>query len=278
MRRALLFLLILAGFHASNANAGAPSAVTHHSARALHQVRITPTQLAPGETSIDIGPAQWTLQGYDLRGLLAHVYDIDPARVDLDAAALVPTRQEADGDETRYDVSLALSGDESDDAIQSLLRAALEERFHLKTSLETRSKDVYVLTAPSGPGSGLRAVANLRVSAKRAAADNASEPASIITIAGRICPGISSAGIIAQSATLDRLAAALEEGLDRLVLDETNLTPAYDFQVPEYRSREELFSLLHDRLGIKVSTQRREVKVLAVHTSGQPAAAMFAGI
>ena len=51
--------------------------------RAEHRVRIAPTQLGPGETAIDIGPTQWTLQGYDLRGLLARVFDVEPTRVDL---------------------------------------------------------------------------------------------------------------------------------------------------------------------------------------------------
>jgi uncharacterized protein (TIGR03435 family) len=277
MRRAFLFLLIFVGLHASTAHAGAPSAADHRSAVAVHQVRIRPTELPSGETSIDIGPTQWTLQGYDLRGLLAHVYDINPARVDLGTPELLKAQQ-GDVAPVRYDVSLSLSGDESEEAIQTILRNALEERFHLKTSLESRSKDVYVLSAPAGAGSGLRSVASLRASGHRRSAEPSSEVPSMLTVVGRVCPGVSSAGITAQSATLDQLAAALADNLDRLVLDETNLTPAYDFQLPEYHSREELASLLHDRLGLTLTPGRREVKVLAVHSTGQAAGSLLAGI
>jgi uncharacterized protein (TIGR03435 family) len=217
------------------------------------------------------------LQGYDLRGLLARVYDINPARVDLDTPELVQAQQGAAAT-ARYDVSVSLSGDESDEAIQAILRSGLEERFHLKAFLETHSKDVYVLSAPAGAGTGLRTVTNLRVSGHRGSPETASETGSMITVEGRVCPGISSAGIRGRSATLDRLATALEDNLDRLVLDETNLTGVYDFQVPEYHSRDELFSLLHDRLGLTLTPERREVKVLAVHISGQASGSLLAGI
>ena len=276
MRRAFLSLVIFAALSAPTVHAAAAN-VAHRSSRAEHQVRITPTQLSPGETSIDIGPNGWSLQGYDLRGLLARVFDIPPARIELDTAQLV-SAQNGTEPGLRYDVSVALTGNESDADIHSMLRKALEERFHLTTALETRSMDAYVLTAPAGAGHGMRAVADVQLSISRPGSAELSDAQSVITVAGRVCPGISSAGITAQATTVEALAAALEDNLDRVVLDETHLAPAFDFQIPEYHSREELFSLLHDKLGLAVHVERREVRMLSAHAQPASGTALLAGI
>ncbi|MDP9037648.1 MAG: TIGR03435 family protein [Acidobacteriota bacterium] len=274
MKRPALILFALAMLFGSPRS---PRALTVHAPRPLrpsYDVRITPTSLPSGSTSIDIGPTLWSLQGYDLRGLLAHIYGVESSRVDLHDPA-------PGAEPERFDISVPLAGDESDATVQKILEAAVRARFHLVASLETRSVEVYVLTAPNGAGPGL-----LRAEASRArmrpiafapaflrddsgADGDASSLPQSITVAGRVCPGVSSAGISATAATVEALARVLEGQLDRPIVDETHLTDAYDFQIPEYRSREQLFALLHEKLGIEISVTRRSVAILAVRSTAQ---------
>jgi uncharacterized protein (TIGR03435 family) len=244
---------------------------------------------------MDIGPALWSVQGYDLRTLLARVYDLDPAQVHLEQSRgnLKPTRAElslssfvksatqAQEAAPRFDVSLSLNGDESDEAIQAMLQAALEQRFHLSARIEARDAEVYVLTAPSGAGHNLQATQTghlSRVSAAGVHSSEATEPAGEITVQGRVCPGISSAGISGRGVTLDRLAAALEDTLDRPVIDETHLAATYDFNLPEYRNVDQLKSLLRDQLGVSLKAEHRTVDVLAVHPAQPPTGLLQAGL
>lgn len=278
MRRAISLLIVAGALLVRPVHAGAPAGAMRHVAGVSREVRITPTVLAEGETAIDVGDKQWRFQGFDLRGLLAQIYNLDPARIQIETQDFVNAAQTGAGaGKARYDVSVALSGEESDEAIQQKLGGALQEYFHIAMATETRNMDVYVLTADGGAGPQMRSVAGVKVSAMRAAADGF-EPGSVITVEGRVCPGISSAGITARSATVERLAAALEENLDRLVVDESHLGGRYDFQLPQYQSREELFSLLHDRLGLSVRPERRELKVLAVRSTGLDSTERAGGI
>lgn len=272
MRRALSLLIFFAALQVRTVQAAAPSAAPRRTVRAAHQVRITPTVLAEGETATEIGDTLWSVQGYDVRGLVARVYDVDSARVQVEIPEFVKAGAEA----ARYDVSLVLNGDETGEDIRAMLRNALEEQFHIATSEETRPVETYVLTAPAGAGPGMRATA-LSITARQARVGRAEE-VSAITVGGRVCPGISSAGITAQAATVEGLAAALEENLDRIVVDETHLTGAYDFQVPEYRSREELFSALQQQMGLRVDIERRELKVVEVRPRGQAGAQLLTGL
>ncbi len=260
-----------------------------------YDVRITPTALPAGTTSVDIGPTLWCVQGFDLRGLLAHVYGIEPARIDLRLPA-------ASADPARFDISLPLAGDESDQTVQTILAAAVQTRFHLAAALETRSVDVYVLSAPNGPGPGLHPV---RASAAHgapaalafvgySAADSDHQPtfdsagseaplAETVTLAGRSCPGISTAGLTAHATSLASLARTLEQELERPIVDETHLAGLYNFELPEYRTHDQLFALLHSQLGLDIKPARRELAILTIHptskaTSDQTAMLLYPAV
>lgn len=208
-----------------------------------NQVRIAPTTLAENTTSIEIASGHWTARGYDLKSLIAEIYDVDARRVDLPRTA--PT--------ARYDVSLTFPEDQSEEATRHLLQQALQSKFGLTITPETRSMDVYVITAPNGPGPALHphTVA-------------ATEDSPQFSFQGRDCPGISSGGISASAGTISDFRRTLEPNLDRLLVNETNLPGAYDFKVGEYHSREELFQLLRDQLGLVVVPSQRRVVVLTV--------------
>jgi uncharacterized protein (TIGR03435 family) len=212
----------------------------------FHPVRITPTTQADDTTSIEIASDHWTARGYDLKSLIAEIYDVDARRIDLPETA-------AKG---RYDVSLAFPEDQSDEATRRLLQQALQNKFALTITPEARSMEVYVITAPNGPGPALRPH-------KLAATEDMPQ----FSYQGRDCPGISSGGISATAGTISEFRRTLEPNLDRLLINETNLPGAYDFKIGEYRSREELFQLLRIQLGLVVTPSRRNIEILAVRPS-----------
>jgi hypothetical protein len=61
----------------------------------------------------------------------------------------------------------------------------------------------------------------------------------------------------------------MEHGLDRVLLDETNLAGTFDVQLGAYRSKEELFQLLRDQLGLVVRPAERKVTVVKVRPHGE---------
>jgi uncharacterized protein (TIGR03435 family) len=207
-------------------------------------VRIVPTTLAADNTSIDIAGDHWSVRGYDLRSFIAEIYHVDPRRIDFPDAADAGAR---------YDVSLALSQDVSDEAIDRTLQQALQRRFKLSITPQSRTMDVYVITAPHGAGPALHPH-------QAGAADDPQ----LITIEGRMCPGVYSGGISAVAGTVSELRRTLEPYLDRLLVDEANLSGSYDFHVGEFNSKEEFFQLLRDQLGLVVVPTQREVVVLTV--------------
>jgi uncharacterized protein (TIGR03435 family) len=229
-------------------------------ARASVEVRIVPSRMEAGSTSIEVGSDRWNALGYDLKSLIAQVYDVDVRRVDLSG----------DVDTTaRYDVTLSLHREESAEATQQRLRDALQKRFKLAITPESRSMDVYALTAPNGMGPALHrhnttARGNsLYKQASLASNDEAQE----ISFAGRECSGIASGGLSARAASMSEFSRTLEPNLDRLLVDDTRMTGSFDFRVGTYRNQEELFQRLRDELGLVVIPTQRKVLVLTVRPS-----------
>jgi uncharacterized protein (TIGR03435 family) len=231
-----------------------------------YQVHIAPTAMKAGSTSIEMGSDRWSARGYDLRTLIAQIYDVDVRRVDL----------AADGDQdARYDLTASLPRSVGQDEMQRLLVEAVEQKFSLEVKPEVRSMLVYVMTAPNGPGSGLH------LHAPAARAEGLAKPMALelgtgtledvgeIQFEGRDCSGVSSGGITASAETIDDFRRTLEGDLDRVLLDETNLTGTYDFQIGSYASKDDLFQLLHGQLGLVVRPAERKVTILRVRPHGE---------
>jgi len=229
-------------------------------------VRITQTTLAANSTSIDIAGDHWNARGFDLKTLVSQIYDIDIRRVDL--------AEDGTGD-ARYDVTLALPHEVDEDVMQRMLETALEQKFGLTITPESRSVDVYVLTAPNGAGAGLHRhrVGGAAMPAQ-SSADQATDDETQITFLGKNCDGVSSGGISASAGTLGEFRRTLEPDLDRLLIDETGLKGSYDFQIGTYRNEGELFSLLHEQLGIVVTPAQRNLTVLTVRPRQEMQAAL----
>jgi len=242
-----------------------------------YEVRIAPSTLAPNTTLLESGPDHWSARGFDLKTLIALVWDVDARRVDL--------RSDAKSS-ARYDMLLALPEDVDPEAMQRLLQEALQKKFRLAITPESRSMDVYVLTVPNGPGPGLhrhnppmRRVSNdgllKRVSLDESSADESgaglgpeADDLQHITYLGKECAGVVTInGIVAAAESISEFGRTLEPNLDRLLVDDTNLTGSYDFRIGSYRDQQELFKLMQEQLGLAVVPAQRKVIVLAVRAS-----------
>jgi uncharacterized protein (TIGR03435 family) len=211
------------------------------------QVRIIPTAQPPGRTSIEIGDDRWNARGFDLKSLISQIYDTEAKRIDL------PEDSNAD---TRYDVTLSLAHGMDADQLQQMLKDALEKKFGVRITPETRSMEVYVMSAPAGPGSALHP-------------HNGADDTGQITYSGRDCPGISAHGIEVVATGLPEFGRALEADLDSVVVDETRLQGSYDFKIANYSNTGELLKQLHDQLGLVVKPLERKVTVLKVRPQGE---------
>jgi uncharacterized protein (TIGR03435 family) len=237
------------------------------------EVLIVPSKMQPGNTSIESGSDRFNARGYDLKSLISEIYGVDERRIDL------ADNGNADSD-ARWDVTLQLAGDVDEGAIARMLKSALERKFGLKITPETRRMDVYVLTAPNGPGAALhrhggRADGRLVADGSGGGADAGTDEAGQITYFGRHCSGrASSTGIEASAGTIGEFGRTLEEDLERLLVDETHLAGSYDFKIGNYANEQELFKLMQQELGIVVTPGQRQVEVLTV----RPAQELHAGL
>jgi uncharacterized protein (TIGR03435 family) len=256
------------------ASAAAQSKTTYHPVKrtvraereiSASEVHITPTNMQAGSTSIDVAGDHWVARGYDLKTLLSQVYEVDERRIDFADDGWA---------DARYDVTLQLPREVDQDRMQSMLQTALEGKFGVKIAAEQRTMDVYVLTAPNGPGVALHRHGGMAKLAAQSSDDSGSDDAGQITYFGKDCSGVSSGGIAASAGTIGELRRTLEPDLDRPLVDETHLTGSYDFKIGNYANENELFKLMHDELGIAVTPTQRKVTVLTVRPAQEMQAAL----
>jgi uncharacterized protein (TIGR03435 family) len=135
--------------------------------------------------------------------------------------------------------------------------------------------DVYVLTAPNGPGPALHdanspdggTIGSSSSELEWKSPDGREPTAEDIQrlMEQAKAAGISVSGISISNGAIEDLRWDLEKGLDRPVIDETNLTGHYDLEIPMGdRTREQFFQLLRDRLGLVVTPSQRTITLVAV--------------
>ena len=201
--------------------------------------------------------------------LIAETYGMgmEPGRIDFPDAVAA---------EKRYDVALLLPQQESHDAMMRRVREALQGKLNLGITAETRATEVYVVTAPRGPGPALHPVKS---------SGGGFGGSSSFTFAWKSPDGRpptekdvqelmekekASSGIAISSISIDGGTVAdfcwtLEEGLDRPVVDETHLTGRYDFEVNQGdHTQDEFFAMLAGQLGLVVTPGVRNVSVVVV--------------
>jgi uncharacterized protein (TIGR03435 family) len=221
------------------------------------ELRINPAE-ATDSSSIEIGSDHWEARGYDLKSLIAEIFAMD--------ARLVDVPEDLAGN-TKYDVSLSAPVELDEDSMQRILLKGLTQRFGVTIKPEARTMDVYVLSAPDGPGSGLKRHTFARHSGLKklvAGSDDSDDEGGRITYMGKDCSGVSSGGIAVEGGTIADFRRTLEPDLDRVLLDETKLRGSYDFKIGLYANQTQLFELMRVGLGLMVTPEQRSVTVLAV--------------
>jgi len=261
----LIGLPMVAGAQ-SNISRPHPRAVREDHAALPYQVHIDPSSQPEGSSSIETGSDSWAARGYDLRTLVAQIFNVDARRIDF-ADDNVGTQ--------RFDMSVSLPVDVSEDTMRRLLADAIEQQFGVQIAAENRAMDVYVLSAPNGPGAAMKRHVTRMSAAEIAGMDGMDAPDGLsrITEFGQNCTDKgSSTGIAVEASTMSDFERTLEPDLDRVLVDETHLTGSFDFSVSQYASQQELFARLHDQLGLVVTPEQRKVTVLAVRPASNAGA------
>lgn len=187
--------------------------------------------------SLWIGPGAMRGDGMTVKAALATAYDIPAVRII--APAWVGN--------TRYSINAEVDVD-APDRLRPLLQQELNARLHLKTHVEVRPFDVFVLTATDAPRLERAGGKSLRVSIHEWDAQ-------------------------LENAPLAALASSLQSVLGTPVIDETAITGLYNMQ---YRWTENrvgsVTATLHDRFGLRLSPAKREMQALIVEDIRRDAA------
>jgi uncharacterized protein (TIGR03435 family) len=230
-----------------------------------YEVHIAPsTNLGTTSTS---GPDYWSMGGFDLKSIVARAYGVEESRVDF---------RDAGAAGKRYDVALALPQAEDHNVMMRRIQEALKQKFNLKIASEDEAMDVYVMTAPYGPGPKLRPAENSlggsigssgAVFALREGQEPTPENIKNAIERQRASSGITLGSISVFGGSIEDFCKELEKGLDRKVVDETHLKGRYDFNaVRGDRTRDEFFDLLREQLGLALTPQQRDVPMLVVRS------------
>ena len=224
-------------------------------------VHISPTkrreeQGTVGEEASDF----WKRLGFELRPIIAEVYGVDETRIDL------PSDLDRG---SRYDFVLVLPAPASHAAIEGLVQRAIENHFRVAITRETRSMDVYVVTAPEGVkaakllesagGGSLATFRDFQVDTRIRPLPSMRE-----LLRGAFSGG--KCGVFGSATTLADFCKGLEQNLGRPFVDETGLTGIYERLElrGDGRNLDEVLQALRDQLGLSATAARRDVTVLVV--------------
>jgi uncharacterized protein (TIGR03435 family) len=223
-------------------------------------------------------PDHWMRRGFDMRAILSSIFDTGPIRIELPPAF---------DNSTRYDFVFVPPQPQDEETVNRRVRQAIEKYFHVTVAPESRSIDVYVITSQKGKtppqkseseafGGGVSMTTRsfavpeafgLPESAARTrkAFEEVSRRAMESPEFRQAMAMAQLVGLTAVSSSVDDFHRALEEGLQRPVVDQTGLTGVYDFQVGgEAHTTEEFLSMLRDQLGLLVTPARRSIEIIVV--------------
>jgi uncharacterized protein (TIGR03435 family) len=230
-----------------------------------YEVHIAPSRTL-GTTSTS-APDYWSMGGFDLKAIVARAYGVEETRVDF---------RDASAAGKRYDVALVLPQAEDGNTMLHRIQNALKEKFNLSIASETKPMEVYVVTAPYGPGPELHPsedsmggfIGSSSGFVLPKGQQSTPENTKNAMDQQRALRGITVDSISVSGGTIEKLCKELERGLDRKVIDETHLTGRYDFNVVRGdRTRDEFFDMLREQLGLAVTPEQRDVPMLVVRSN-----------
>ena len=179
--------------------------------------------------SASINPTMIRSDGLTLKAALATAFDIPAVRI------IGPNWL----GQTRYSIT-AVVGLDDQESFRPLLQQELTHRLTLQTHREMRPFEVLVLSAAGSP----------RLERSRH------------TETGT---WIRNDEAVMRDATMERLASALQGILGRPVIDETGITGKYDLEFGWGEDRvASLTTTLHDKFGLRLSAETRELEALVV--------------
>jgi len=195
-------------------------------------------------------------------------------------------------DEDRYDVNAKVDGQWTPQQMSDMLRALLVDRFQLVAHREMRDMPTYTLVVASA-GHRLRASnvdqaacdARRRAAQRREALPSLPPGSTPVCPTGRTVPG----SITAIGWTMDALATTISPWVGRVVIDRTQLSGLFDFDLrwtPDQPIRlpddappiaidpngPSMFTALQDQLGLKLESTRGAVDVVVVDHVERPKA------
>jgi uncharacterized protein (TIGR03435 family) len=197
----------------------------------------------------------WSLQGFDLKGLISVLYDLNTVRIRLPASV---------DDRTRYDFSMVLPAPESKERICERFRQAIQDHFHLAVTRETQLMDVYVVTAldPRLPatkadGEGFFRSFHIGFEILKDVSNESREVPAPTTF------NLTAIRSISIDGTMDDFCEALERKLDRPFVNGTDLEGEFAFRVePSQEENSDFLDRLRDQLGVVIAPAQRNVELL----------------
>ena len=201
-----------------------------------------------------------SFQGFDLKDVLARLYDTNPVRILLPAPL---------DDGKRYDFAIVLPVPESRESIHSRIVRGIEDHFGVATARERRMTDVYVATAPGRKPPVGRALPRED--------DGFSMSAGVTTLIAEIAGsgdplaelprpvGIGGIGGISVDGSAEDFCRTLERELDRPVVNETKLKGEFSFRVDASPgATNDFLDRLREESGIVITPAQREVEAIVL--------------
>jgi uncharacterized protein (TIGR03435 family) len=222
----------------SSSEKPAPAATAPASAKKVEEGEpsLTEVSIRPAKPSISMSLAgkSFRARGMELRKLISIAYDTSTARVFSSSPLANNT----------YEVSIKIVRDDRA-CLLALLQQALKGALGVNVRKESRTMDVYILTVSKGLKPLLRS-------------------------ADKDMPIMSDVGQInSRGAVLSYIASVLENLLDKVVLDETNLKGRYDIDLFWDRDNpESVIPAFREQLGLEIRKEVRSVEVLVFETAG----------
>jgi uncharacterized protein (TIGR03435 family) len=256
-------------------------------ATAFEVASVKPNKAGDGRVMIGLQPGgRFNATNVPLRLLLRQAFNVQEFQ-------LVGAPDWAGSD--RFDVvAKAPDGDFNADVMRPMLRSLLAERFHLAVHNETRDMPVYALVKARadgrlGPNMMPAAVDCAAMRGRRGGGPPPAppQPGQKMECGFMIGPGRMNAGGMGTT----NLAQSLSPLVGRIVLDKTDLTGSYDFELtyspeglaglppllnggppPVDPNAPTIFTALQEQLGLKLDSQRGAVDVVVIDRVEQPVA------
>jgi len=199
-------------------------------------------------------------RGFDLKTVMAEVYEIEPSRIVLPAS--LDTKE-------RWDFVLVPPANLDRQEMFRLVRAGMEKHFGIVTAFDERSTDVYVMSVTE-VATPMKKAASMSEGCGWAAS-SASFPADMPRTLEAIQAYMESpVGQLmwinspwAENIELDDFRRKLEEVLGRPIVDETNVSGSFDLRVRSAaRTIEEAIRAIRDELGLRIEPVRRTIRML----------------